>query len=193
MKLNRLVTCLKEAFLKDPHINWYLLHTTQPKLTKRCSRYDIFMIYNIYHAYLAGFIVQAPRQKGVGLFIYPKRFFFSFKFHILISLKMLYVFGFVNVFRILKLQKQIHKKQGKKPFLHLLLLGVRNKYRKRGIGRQIVEYGIHEAKKLDVPFLLETSTQENVRYYQSLGFVVYDTLESFDNTGLVVYFLRYNS
>lgn len=51
-------------------------------------------------------------------------------------------------------------------------VGVRPEARGRGLGRRVIEVGLREADQAGVPAFLETSTDVNVRIYESLGFTV---------------------
>ena len=178
------IHCLEKAFLNDPHINWYLNNEIKSK------KYNIFMRYNLFHAYSQGFILSDQKNKGSALFLYSKKYRLSFKL-ILESLKMLYYFGVFNICRILYLQHKISKKQLKQPFLHLLLLGVYPKHQNKGLGKSLVKYGMNKAKCENIPFLLETSTKKNVEFYTKLGFIIYDILEIDHKSKLTLYFLKY--
>ncbi len=60
----------------------------------------------------------------------------------------------------------------KEPVWFLGTVGVRPGARGRGLGRAVVRAGLREADAEGVPAFLETSTPENVRLYESLGFAV---------------------
>ena len=51
-------------------------------------------------------------------------------------------------------------------------VGVRPEARGRGLGRRVIKAGLREADAAGVPAFLETSARENVRLYESLGFMV---------------------
>jgi GNAT superfamily N-acetyltransferase len=58
------------------------------------------------------------------------------------------------------------------PVWFLGTVGVRPQAQGRGLGRAVVGAGLREADTAGVPAFLETSSPENVRLYESLGFRV---------------------
>ncbi|TWG93455.1 Acetyltransferases [Nocardioides sp. J9] len=60
------------------------------------------------------------------------------------------------------------------PHLTLESLGVAGSHQRRGIGGALVTHGLRTADARSVPVRLETSTADNVRLYERLGFVTTD-------------------
>ncbi|WP_431870639.1 GNAT family N-acetyltransferase [Nocardiopsis eucommiae] len=69
-------------------------------------------------------------------------------------------------------EKAMEAHRPKEPVWFLGTVGVRPRARGRGLGRAVIRAGLREADAAGVTAFLETATPENVRLYESLGFVV---------------------
>ncbi|MGW1678947.1 GNAT family N-acetyltransferase [Saccharopolyspora sp. NPDC002376] len=58
------------------------------------------------------------------------------------------------------------------PVWFLATVGVRPDRQGRGLGRAVLEPGLHAADAADVPCFLETSLESNLHFYRKLGFEV---------------------
>ena len=71
-----------------------------------------------------------------------------------------------------------HRKEYMKDRKHLyvIILGVAQKHQRQGFGSKLIRHVIAESEKTGLPIYLETSTDENVAFYKSLGFRVIDKI-----------------
>jgi ribosomal protein S18 acetylase RimI-like enzyme len=73
-------------------------------------------------------------------------------------------------------EKLIKAKQPLIPFYYLWFIGVDPLYQHKGIGTKLLYELIADAKAQKRSVLLETSTLENLPWYEKAGFKVYDEL-----------------
>jgi ribosomal protein S18 acetylase RimI-like enzyme len=59
---------------------------------------------------------------------------------------------------------------GGRPHAYLLLLGVRTRYRGRGLGGSLLRTLIEDCDGQGLPIYLDTETEDNVRFYEHFGF-----------------------
>ncbi len=63
------------------------------------------------------------------------------------------------------------------PHVSLGVVGVRTGSQRQGLGAAVIAPGLREAQRTRLPVRLETSREENVRFYERLGFAVTDHLD----------------
>ncbi|QHT68487.1 GNAT family N-acetyltransferase [Rhodocytophaga rosea] len=63
------------------------------------------------------------------------------------------------------------------PFLYLWFIGVDPAYQATGTGSTLLSQIIEDASHVNKPIYLETSSSDNVRFYQKFGFEVYNQLQ----------------
>lgn len=63
------------------------------------------------------------------------------------------------------------------PTWHLVAIGVDPDHQAKGIGSALVLSGIRKADKTGSPMYLETETEENVAFYEKLGFLTIEKIE----------------
>ncbi len=81
----------------------------------------------------------------------------------------------LRVFRYLNDWEQRHPKL---PHHYVNLLGGVPDHQHRGLGRMMMSALLAEGDAENIPVYLETVTEPNVRFYQSLGFRIMDTCQS---------------
>ena len=75
------------------------------------------------------------------------------------------------------------------PLWYLDQLGVDPPRQGEGLGKALVQFGLEHAAQAGLAAFLETATERNVRFYQSLGFRVVDE-GSVPGGGPLIWFLR---
>lgn len=104
----------------------------------------------------------------------------------MVNITGIYIIGIENVFQVLKREKIIKSYHPKGDFIHLWLMGVLPEAQGTGIGSKLLKetLNFYEGKLI----YLETTTQENLRFYNKNGFSVFhETLE----LDYPLYFLKY--
>ena len=121
-----------------------------------------------------------------GCIIYIDKWKLSLK-RIILEIKLLFnVIGIENVFQVLKREKIIKSYHPKVDFIHLWLMGVLPEAQGTGIGSKLLKETLkfYEGKLI----YLETTTQENLRFYNKNGFSVFHKTFELDYP---LYFLNY--
>jgi ribosomal protein S18 acetylase RimI-like enzyme len=62
------------------------------------------------------------------------------------------------------------KNSGGRPYMYLLLLGVKREHQGKGIGGSLLRPLMAECDAQNLPIFLETETEENVKMYEHFGF-----------------------
>jgi ribosomal protein S18 acetylase RimI-like enzyme len=55
-------------------------------------------------------------------------------------------------------------------YIYLMIIGVASEFQGQGYGRKLLEALIGESEQAGIPIYTETQTEENVRFYERLGF-----------------------
>ena len=55
-------------------------------------------------------------------------------------------------------------------YIYLMIVGVAAKFQGKGYGKKLLEALIEESEQAGIPIYTETQTEENVRFYEGLGF-----------------------
>jgi ribosomal protein S18 acetylase RimI-like enzyme len=58
------------------------------------------------------------------------------------------------------------------PYIHLLIMGVSQKYQGKGLGGKLVRALIEKSESENKPIYLETQKEDNIYFYEKYGFVV---------------------
>lgn len=80
-----------------------------------------------------------------------------------------------RMMRVLSWFESFHPKLLPDPHWYLMALGVDPEFHGRGFGSELVRAGMERADRDGVAVYLETETDENVGYYEHLGFDVLET------------------
>ncbi|MEN7551641.1 GNAT family N-acetyltransferase [Rapidithrix thailandica] len=83
----------------------------------------------------------------------------------------------INVLKTLKREARIKKYHPDIPFCYLWFIGVDPASQGQGIGSQLLEEVIREYEKRERPVYLETSTLQNIPWYEKAGFEVFREVE----------------
>lgn len=167
--------------------------------TRKKSMEIFFEVYlDIFSPY-GKLIVDSKKIGGIGYIYYENRFKPSNRY------KLSLIKGFIKSLKMLRylsiksLKRVFHTVQNtssewihnhiKGEYIHVDLIGVKEKYRGQGIGSEIIQYALSEAKKYQVPVTLETQNESNLKLYKKLGFEVVDT---FRYKGLTQYCMIYS-
>ncbi|MEN9440654.1 MAG: hypothetical protein RLZ33_730 [Bacteroidota bacterium] len=78
--------------------------------------------------------------------------------------------GLMRIFKVLKRESFIKQNHPTFAFVHLWYIGVLPGLQGKGIGGNLMNEILNEASKNNLPIYLETSTERNFKFYESLGF-----------------------
>jgi ribosomal protein S18 acetylase RimI-like enzyme len=97
--------------------------------------------------------------------------------------------GISRVRHVTKREKYIHKYHPKTPHFYLWFLGVEPSCQGQGKGGQLLNDLQAYCAQFGLPIILETSTPENLPFYQKHGFTIYH--EWLVREGYTVWFLKW--
>lgn len=144
--------------------------------TKRVKRLNSLMDYSFEMCHRFGEVYLSDDKKGCALILYPDKK--STLQSILLDLKLiLRTIGFKNIGKALKREGAIKAVQPKTLLYYLWFIGVDPLYKNKGIGSELLNQVIQDSEKQNRPICLETSTLQNLPWYQKFGFKVYHELD----------------
>jgi ribosomal protein S18 acetylase RimI-like enzyme len=123
--------------------------------------------------------------KGVIIIAQDKESFMSFdkmlvSGAIIPALKLIFISGFDGISRTIALaslddlRKEYHQKNS---FIYIQMLGVAKKNQGKGIGKTLLNATFEKSKQLKLGVYLETESENNVRFYNKLGFETIKEIE----------------
>ena len=80
------------------------------------------------------------------------------------------IINMAKTFRPIEKDRKEHMKNTS--YIYITIIGVKQKYQKRGFGGKILQAIFKEADKTHTPIYLETNTPQNVKMYEKYGFKV---------------------
>ena len=97
---------------------------------------------------------------------------------LLLATRLLFgVIGLGRLFKILKREKAIKRKQPKSDFIHLWYIGVLNSSQNKEKGSKLLQEFLELKKPEKLPIYLETSTVRNLNFYEKNGFQLQHKIE----------------
>lgn len=87
--------------------------------------------------------------------------------------------GVSNIRKVLERESSIEKTQPEEPFVYVWFIGVSPSHQGKGEGSEAMKFVSDLAKEKGLPICLETSTERNFNWYESLGYSVYETSNRF--------------
>ena len=151
---------------------------------KRPERLRSLMEFQFDMAIDLGYIFISDDSKGCILYINKWK---STLKRIILEIKLLFtVIGIENIFQVLKREKLINSYHPKEDFRHLWLMGVSPEAQGTGIGSTLLQetLNFYNGKLI----YLETTTQENLKFYKKNGFTIFHETFELDYP---LYFLKY--
>ncbi len=175
------VNILSQAFETNQSVNYIV---KQDK--KRQSRIRALMDYSFELCSMFGEVIVCEDKKACALILYPQKKRTTLK-SIWLDLKLIFtVIGFWNIKKALTRESLINKLKPKKEMVYLWFVGVAPDQQHKGLGSQMLEEILVDAKRKNLPVYLETSTLTNLPWYKRFGFQIYDQLD----LGYTLFFLK---
>lgn len=97
--------------------------------------------------------------------------------------------GLSNVPKVLKRQALIKKHHIKGAYMNPVIMGATSEVRGFGYGARLMKQSMEEKAGYKLPVILETTTDENLKMYERLGFKLIKKVQTKD---FPLYFLRLN-
>lgn len=132
----------------------------------------------------------SENEKGALLFTRPKRQERISAGSVLASLKFIFtVTGIFSLQKVLKREKYIKNKHPEKDFIYLWFVGISPDYQKKEHVSILLSELILLSDRENLPVCLETSTPENIPFYERHGFSIYHEWNC-PKAGFPLWFLR---
>lgn len=175
------IQLLSKSFEANQSIN-YIVRQDE----KRLRRIAALMDYSYEMCNLFGDVWLSEYRKACALVMYPHEKRTTFK-GILLDIKLTFeAIGLDGIKKALDREHKIKTKQPKQAMAYLWFLGVDPTAQHKGIGSKLLRDIIAYANQKNLPVFLETSTLENLPWYERFGFKIYDQLD----LGYLLYFLK---
>ena len=175
------IEILTGAFNNNKSVNYIVRQDSQ-----RLLRIKALMAYSFDMCMEFGDVFFSENGEACALILYPhlKKFsFYAFWLDIKLIFKAITIWG---VAKTLKRESKIKAIQPKEPMTYLWFIGVNHLFQHEGIGSNLLKEVIEYANQKDLPVFLETSTTENLPWYNRFGFQIYNEVE----LGYKLFFLK---
>lgn len=172
---------LSESFLNNKSVN-YIIKQDQ----KKFERLQALVGYSFEMCSKFGEIFLSSDRNACALILYPDKKKTDLES---IGLDVQLIFqsvGLKNISKTLHRESLIKKNQKKYLCSYLWFIGVNPKFQHQGTGSRLLKEVIEHSQKQNRNILLETSTLENLPWYERHGFHVYNELDF----GYPLYFLE---
>lgn len=168
----RVVDILSAAFEDNRSVHYII-----PQDQFRKKRIRALMAYSFEVCFLSGVVYLSDDEKACACISFPDRRKTRFK-SVLADIKLvLSGTGFGNIFRALQREKGISGHYPDTPIYYLWFIGVSPENQNQGIGGKLLSEIVEDADKMGRPVYLETSTPENLPFYQKAGFTIYHQMD----------------
>lgn len=153
---------------------------------ERIQRIRALMSYSFDICQLFGEIFITENGKGCALLLFPERKKFSIKTTLLDIQLAVKVIGVKNLLKVMKREAAIKKCHPKSKLYYLWFIGVHPTKQGNGTGSRLLAELKEHATGMNRTMCLETSTQENIPWYEKQGFTIYHALD----LGYKLYFMK---
>ena len=169
---DRVVDILRHSFDDNKSVNYII---PQDKFRKK--RIQRLMEYSFDICFLFGNIFLSEDKKACALIVLPDK-----KKETLRStwLNIKLIFSGIGVRRIVKAikrEKEITRHHPENPIYYLWFIGVELSSQSQGIGSRLLQEILQDTTSKGRTICLETSTKENIPWYQKFGFCIYKELD----------------
>lgn len=168
----RVVDLLTQSFNDNQSVNYIVKQDN-----KRVDRIRFLMEYSYEVCSMFGEVWLSDDRKACALLLYPQLKRTTLKSIWLDIGLMFQSIGLDGIQKALNRETQIKGLQPKIEMTYLWFVGVDPAHQHSGIGSKLLNEIISEANSKKLPIYLETSTLQNLPWYQRFGFDVYDQLE----------------
>ena len=171
-KKELVVSILIESFESNLSVN-YIAGTNNGK----SKRIKSLMEYSFEICRLFGDVYMSDDGFGCALVLYPDKKKTTLKSIMLDIFLLFKCIGLVNIHKAISREQNIKKIQPKEPMTYLWFLGVNPSSQHLGIGSKLLQEIILDSEGKSLPIYLETSTVNNLSWYERFSFQIYDRLE----------------
>lgn len=181
----KVIDILYECFEKNKSVNWIVKQDSKKK-----ERIRDLMDYFFEACIEIGEIYLTENLTGVIIFSNSDDKLPILEEAYLTVRLILKVTGIVGIGKALQREKYINRFHPQdEEFIYIWFLGLKKTEQGRGVGSKMVQEVINRSNNEQLPIYLETSTEENLKFYKKHGFEVYHVSPE-DVFGFKLYFLR---
>lgn len=165
------VEILTESFQDNQSVNYLIPNDS------RNARIRALMDYSYETCKLFGKVYVSEDRKGCALVSFPDRKKTTLK-SLWLEVKLIFgAIGFGNISKAVNREKEISKNYPSPSLYYLWFIGVATESQNNGVGGKLMTELLMEAKRMERPLYLETSTLKNVPWYKKFGLNVYNQLD----------------
>lgn len=169
---SRVVNILTKAFNENLSVNYIVKQDNH-----RVERIKSLMDYSFDMCNKYGEVFLSEDENACALVLFPelkKDNFWTIGKDIKLIAKSI---GFSNIFKALKRESLIKQAQLKDNVYYLWFIGVDPSNQNKGLGSELLNGLVNEAKQMGRTVCLETSTKMNIPWYQKNGFEIYNNVD----------------
>jgi hypothetical protein len=166
------VDILTDSFDSNKSVNYVIKQDND-----RLKRIKFLMEYSFEICFMFGEIYLSDDRRGCALILFPERKRTTTKTIVLDLKLVLSSIGLRNINKVLKRESKIKELHPMTPYYHLWFIGVTTTSQKKGIGSKLLMEIVKDNKFSIRDIYLETSTIENIPWYQNLGFSIVQQLD----------------
>jgi len=166
------VDILTSSFSENASINYLI-----PDRGDRIGRIRHLMDYSFELCLLFGKAFVSDDGKGCALVLLPARKQTTLRTILLEAKLIARAISVGNIFKALRRESLVVRHHPDYPMYHLWFVGVMPSHQKQGTGTRLLTEIIDDARRMDYPVYLETSTLSNMPWYRKFGLSVYGQIE----------------
>ena len=176
-----IVELLVGSFDKNSSVNYIIRQDSRKKL-----RLKGLMNYSFDICYHFGSVYYSEDKKACALVLFPDRKKMGLRSLLLDIQFVLHSLDFIHLKKALSREAKIKARQIKSRTAYLWYIGVASVEQGKGIGTKLIREIILAPEMKGRQVILETSNLQTVRWYESLGFTIYNQLD----LGYDLYFMK---
>jgi len=167
-----IVDLLTQSFDGNKSVNYLLKQDYKRKL-----RLEVLMDYSFEICSRFGEVYLSEDRKACALVLYPDQKKNTFR-TVMLDLKLLLKgIGLRNVRKAINREEKLKKEYPQEPVYYLWFIGVSVQDQGKGIGSRLLQQLIQDSENQGRTICLETSTFENVPFYQKFNLSIYRELD----------------
>jgi ribosomal protein S18 acetylase RimI-like enzyme len=163
-----LVPVLARAFVNDPFVAW--LVRTGARRDAGFARFFELVLRNLSVPF--GEVYTNDELSGAAAWIPPGRWHMGIAKELWLVRHWAAICGWSRLITVQLATRPIVKAHPREPHHYLMVIGVDPAVQGKGVGRELLAPMLAICDRDNVPAYLETATERNLGYYQSLGFTV---------------------
>jgi ribosomal protein S18 acetylase RimI-like enzyme len=163
-----LVPVLARAFAEDPFISWLVRRDA-----RRAAGFERFFELALRHLAIPfGEVYTNDALTGAALWVPPGKWHMGLAKEIRLVHHFAAICGWSRLVGVQLATRPIVKAHPREPHHYLLVVGVDPSVQGKGVGRELLAPMLAICDRDQLPAYLETATERNLGYYQSLGFTI---------------------